>query len=286
MEVGIASAGNASQLSRTRQQSHHVQNLFSEVLEAAGRRGYASAQKTSLVEGADVDAYGGEEKLVEAWEDWFQAVRSERYSNEKQPEELKQGFGEIIVRAHAEGGYVQPKEFLNSLSREELKVVQDVHHLAAPIQVDGLTEEGALNLLLPPPAQVDLNHDGLTQSGLAYGMRFPDSNTPPEAAAAWEEATAGMSFGERMIYEFQMMLPIMTANFHFDENGAYSHHYDPGDPEFVNPMADPSYSYAKAAQDRLDALDFVKAQMPSEQYERQTEFWNEMLDLLHEKGAS
>ena len=60
--------------------------------------------------------------------------------------------------------------------------------------------------------------------GVAYGMRFPDSNTPTEVVAAWEEATADLSPSERMIYELQMVTPIITANIHLDENGAYSHH--------------------------------------------------------------
>ncbi len=50
-------------------------------------------------------------------------------------------------------------------------------------------------------------------------------------------------------------------------------------------MADPAYSYAQAAQDRLDALDFMKERMPIESYERQTEFWNRLRELYDEAGV-
>lgn len=280
MKVESADASTLLQIAKRREQNHQVRNVFSEILEAAGRRGYASAEP---VEGEPLTS----EDVQASWASWFEAERSGgRYESAKRPEELKQGYGEVLARAHAEGGYVRPKEFLKELSSDELAVVQHVHSLAEPINVDSLTEEGALNLLLPGAAQVDLNGDGYTRTGLAYGMRFPSSNTPAGVVEAWEEATAGMGLGERMMYELRMMMPLMTANMYLNEDGSYSHHYEPGDPEFRNPMAEPGYSYQQAAQDQLNHLDFVKNWITQEEYDRQSTFWESLQGLLQDKGAA
>ena len=278
MKVDAFSAGTFLQEARITDQDHHVQNVFSEILRAAGRRGYQSAEDVT-------DEQISAEGVKKAWEDWFQSQRSGRYAAVTSPEELKQGFGKVLSRAHAEGGYIQPKEFLKRLAAEELEAVQNAHWLADPIDVDSLTEEGALNLLLPGAAQVDANGDGLTQTGVAYGIKFPDSNTPASVVEAWEVATAGMDLRERMIYELQMKLPLLTANMHVDENGVYSHHYEPGDPEFRNPMAEAGYSYVQATQNQLDYLEFMKSRISTAEYDRQTEFWNRLQGLLIDRDA-
>lgn len=250
-----------------------VQAVFSDVLEAVGRRGYASAPD------APSDAPLAS-SVPTAWEDWFDSQRTGRYAQVENAKEVRQGFSDIVTRAHHEGGYAEPKEFLQTLSTEELAVVQRVQALAQPIDVDSLSEEGALNLLLPPAAQVDLNHDGLTQSGAGYGLRFPDSNTPPHVAAAWQEATADMSIGERMTYELQMLTPIMTANIHLNPDGTYSHTTEPGDPDYRNPYADGSLTYDQSVQQQLDYLDFVRNWIPEDQYDRGVAFWSKLQDLL------
>lgn len=279
MQVDSSTAAG-SLLAPAGSHSHHhrVQAVFSDVLEAVGRAGYASAQE---VEGDQPLS----ENVVGAWNQWFATERAARYSQAEAPEQLRQEYGQLLLQAHQSGGYAAPKDFLQSLSGEQLEVVQNVQHLADPIDVGSLTEEGALNLLLPPAAQVDLNHDGITQSGAANGLRFPDSNTPLEVVQAWEEATAGMTFGERMMAEFRMVAPTMLSNMVVDENGAYSHHYEPGDPEWRNPRAEPGYSYVQAAQDWLDHLDFVRPWISREQYEEQTAFWTNFKGLLEDHGA-
>ena len=275
MKVESACASDCATQPRGRELDHHVQNVFSEVLAAAGREGYASAEPVA-------EDQPMAEQIIESWSAWFDGRCCSRATD---AEALKQSYGEILVRANEEGGYADPKAFLESLSSEELAVVQHVHSLADPIQVDSLSEEGAVNLLVPPPAQVDLNHDGFTRSGVAYGMKFPDSNTPPSVAQAWEEATEGMSFGELATYQLQMKLPLLTANIVCDENGRFLHQYEPGDPEFTNPMASSDYSYVQATQDRLDYLDTFRYQIPEEQYQEGTAFWTNLQERLIENGA-
>lgn len=268
----VSAAGAAS--NRIERQ---VQSAFSAVLEAAGRQGYASATPVSSGESVAGNAQ-------QAWDDWFGA-RPERYASKASPEQLQQGFGAIVGKAIAEEGYVDPRGFLAGLSHDELATLQSVHNLAEPINVESLSEEGALNLLLPPPAQVDLNADGLTQSGAAMGIRFPNSNTPPEVVDAWETATAGMSWAERGMFEMKMMMPTLLANIEVDANGQYVGQREPGDPDYRNPMAEAGYSYRDTVQTMIDALDFQKEQMPRDQYEEQMAFWRHFGEELEATGA-
>ncbi len=263
-----------------REQDHHVQNIFSAMLAQAGRQGYVSAETPDQPQPSP-----SIEGIQRTWDSWFTGELSGRYAQVTNPEELKQSFGEIIVRAHEEGGYVDPQGFLQKLSRDELAVIQKVQSLASPIQVGSLTEEGALNLLLPPVTQVDLNNDGITRSGVAKGLRFPSSNTPAAVVKAWEETTEGMSFGEKAVAEFQMMLSLITANLEIDENGKFVRQYEPGDPEFNNPLANADYSYITATQARLESLEFMKNDIPSDKYESQKSFWNKFQQSLIKNGA-
>lgn len=268
----VSAAGAAS-----KRVERQMQSAFSAVLEAAGRQGYASA--TPLTGDASVAG-----SAQQAWDDWF-GTRPERYASKTDPESLQKGFGAIVGKAITEEGYVDPKGFLAKLSREELATLQSVHNLADPINVASLTEEGALNLLLPPPAQVDVNADGLTQSGAAMGIRFPNSNTPPEVVDAWETATAGMTWAERGIFEMKMMMPTLLANIEVDANGQYVGQREPGDLGYRNPMAEAGYSYRDAVQSMIDALDFQKEQMPRDQYEGQMAFWRLFGEELEATGA-
>jgi hypothetical protein len=132
---------------------------------------------------------------------------------------------------------------------------------------------------------VDLNADGLTQSGAAMGIRFPNSNTPPEVVDAWETATAGMSWAERGMFELKMMMPTLLANIEVDANGQFIGQREPSDPDYRNPMAEAGYSYREAVQSMIDALDFQKEQMPRAQYEEQMAFWRQFGEELEAAGA-
>ncbi|QDV25392.1 hypothetical protein [Aureliella helgolandensis] len=261
------------------EQDHQVQNLFTEILMEAGREGYASAEP--------LETSGPRTEAIQStWNDWFNLEMTGRYRGAEQPMELKQQFGELLQRGYQEGAYATPKAFLSSLSKSELEVVQNVHWLAEPPQIESLTEEGALNLMLPPVAQVDVNGDGLTQSGAAYGLRFPDSRTPADVATAWEQATEGMSWGEKAIHVLQIKAPVLLANIVLDANGAYSHSYEPGDPEFVNPLAADDYSYVQVTRDHLASLEYFKNQTDPIHYAKETAFWKNFQQQLLETGAT
>ena len=180
---------------------------------------------------------------------------------------------------------MDPKSFLRQLSAEELTTVQNTHWLADPIRVDSLSEEGALNLLIPPAAQVDLNRDGITQSGIANGIRFPDSTTSFDVVQAWDKVTDGMPIAERMTYELEMKLPVLLANIEFDSNRRVVSIREPGDPQFVNPMDDADYSYVDVTRRWIDHLNHFKNQIDPDRYAKGIEFWQKFQQALLASGA-
>ncbi len=203
----------------------HVQDVFSAVLQQAEREGYASAQ--SLPESTNVV-----EAVASSWEQWFNEFSSIRYTfiagsespsvrENKTAMIFEQTTNRFWSAPYQNGGYASPESYLKKLSSEDLATIQQVHHLADPIQPDTLSSESALNLLLPPDAQVDENRDGLTAVGAAYTIRFPDSNTPPKVRMAWEASTKDMSEQDRMLHVMQMSSQLLTANMHFDQDGQY-----------------------------------------------------------------
>ncbi|MGV3485425.1 MAG: hypothetical protein ACO1RT_13485 [Planctomycetaceae bacterium] len=255
-----------------------LQVVFSEVLEQAGQTGYASA-----------DAYQSPNSLQQdiehGWANWFAAASNDGAYATDDRTAIEQGYGQILVRSWQEGGYRDPRQFLRSLSRDELKTVQHVFRLAEPIAVDSLSEEGALNLLIPPPAQVDANRDGLTHVGAASMMRFPDSQTPANVVAAWDAATAGMDRREKMTYAFRMKASTQLANLAVSDRQAGAAQAPHSRPGFVDPMTQPNFSYGDLAQRTLDSLERFKYQTPPEQYSRQSEFWTKFRDSLRALGA-
>lgn len=269
--------------------SRQVQSVFSEVLASVGVEGYRSAVSPSggsTSDGtADVEPPLGEQ-AADAWNDWYELEQMGRYrslatSPDIEAKQVKQEFGNILTRAYSEGGYADPKQFLSTLSPNEMESIRLVHSLANSVNVSSLTNEGALNLLIPSIAQVDMNGDGLTQSGAAYGIQFPDSRTPADVVAAWEESTAGLSPSEKSLYVLQVKLPVLMANIKLNADGTFSHQFEPGDPEFTNPMADQKYSYAQAARDQVNYLDAFRNQIDPIRYQRDRAFWSDFASRLN-----
>jgi hypothetical protein len=266
-----------------REATANVQSVFSELLMAAGCDGYASADPMPP---ADIAGDAAETQIQESWGDWYAVALRDRYRQAENKQEMGDQFAQVLLKAHREDAYVDPQAFLAGLSEQELETVQHVHWLADPIDVGSLTEEGALNLLIPPPAQVDDNHDGLTQTGEAWGIRFPDSNTPPEVAAAWEQVTADMPLRERIMYEFRMTAPVLLANIVLHADGSFAYQREPGDPDWVNPLAAADYSYTQAADEQIEYLEYFKAQIDPLRFEKDVAFWTGFRQSLEEHGAA
>ncbi|MFG0263708.1 MAG: hypothetical protein ACF8AM_00990 [Rhodopirellula sp. JB055] len=262
-----------------RSANQNVQNVFSEVLENFGRESYASAEPVSTETPL-------QSQIEQSWTHWYRVEQLGRYQGQEDAAALGESFAGVLSKAYDEGGYATPKEFLRGLPAEELETVQTIHRLADPIQVESLSEEGALNLLVPPAAQVDLNRDGITQSGKSNGIRFPDSTTSPEVTEAWQEATAGMSWGERAIYELRMKLPVLTANFIVNGDGQITGQREPGDPNWVNPMEDPEFSFVEETERWIEYLDYFQNQMDPDVYAKDRSFFETFQQKLIAHGAA
>jgi len=254
-----------------------VQGVFSAVLAQFGKQGYVSAkpyaESTPLVEA-----------VATSWERWFNEFSSTRYSfvadsgspsvrANKTQDDLRVDFQQILTNAYQRGGYADPSSYVKTLSKEELAAIQQVHHLADPISTESLSSEAALNLLLPPDAQVDENRDGLTATGAAYSFRFPDSNTPTNVRLAWEATTKDMPEQERLTRVMQIGTQMILANMYFDSNGRYVRSSQPGDADWVNPQATTGFSFRGMASDWLDYLDGFASQITPDQLERDRAFW-------------
>ncbi|MFN7734489.1 MAG: hypothetical protein ACK52S_04365 [Pirellula sp.] len=262
----------------------HTQDVFAAVLEQVGRKGYTSAQSVD-------DSSISSDSIAGTWDDWFQEFCSTRYSfiagsdspsvrEGKTATDLRDDYKKILCNAYNNGAYADPQSYVRKLSSEDLSAIQQVHHLANPIQPSSLSAEASLNLLLPPDAQVDENLDGLTDVGAATTFRFPDSNTPSEVRKAWEATTQELSDEDRMLYQMQIGSQLLLANMHFDENGEYLGSSEPGDADWVNPQASPDFSYRQQATKWLDYLDHFSSQIAPEQYQRDHAFWSNFRNNL------
>lgn len=256
-----------------------IQGMFAEVLAAAGKQGFVSAG--TIPNGAAATPT----EISHSWQDWLSATGGPRYRDLDNSMQTLSKYNDLLLKAQQQNAYAAPTAFLRQLDSSELRTLQHINHLAQPIDLNGLSEEGSLNLLLPPPAQVDLNGDGLTQSGATYSIRFPDSRTPRAVVDAWNTATKDLPPGEKLTRELQMKHDVLLANVHVDAVGRVTR-VEPGQPGFVNPQADPSYSFINLARRTLASLDYFKQQIPPEQYARDRDFWSAFQSALVAHSAN
>jgi hypothetical protein len=257
--------------------AEEMQAVFSQVLEQAGRAGYASvdpAPKTgSLAEG-----------MSAAWDNWFDQVARKWYSFEfdagnpsvrmnKTAEDLKEDYKRILVQAYQNDAYRNPLDYVKKLSTSDLQAIQQVQSLADPIDISRLSDEGAINLLLPPDAHLDSDKDGLTSVGVADTIRFPDSNTPKNIREAWEVSTASLSSMDRAFLSLQMFSAISDANRKFDMDGSYLGSFEPGDAKWVNPTVAAGFSYLDFVSRKIESIERFKGSMLADEYQKQISFW-------------
>jgi hypothetical protein len=164
-------------------------------------------------------------------------------------------FEQIMAKASAQGGYNDPQAFLKTLSSSELEVLQHTHNLADPINPDGLSKEGALNLLYPLGQGKDIDHDGYVMVGLAKTWQFPPVDAPESVKQAWTKTTAGMSPNAVMALEMSF-LPVYDPK----TNGSTTNAY-------LGPDAD----YAALAKKALEGAQFSSKYDQAWQHETRAE---------------
>ena len=114
-------------------------------------------------------------------------------------------FAALLDKAYANKALDDPQAFLKTLDAGELEQLRVQHGLGDSIKVDGLSREGAANLLLPKGYSVDLNADGIVETGIGkLGGFFPPRDAPDALKTAWFTATDKMSEGDVMTYGLTM----------------------------------------------------------------------------------
>lgn len=176
-------------------------------------------------------------------------------------------YAAVLDKAYRSGGMDNARQFLGTLTAQELDAVRQNHCLAAPINPAGLSEEGAENLLLPEGYGVDLNHDGIEEVGLARTASFPPSDAPADFKEAWFQATADMDPGMMMSYGLMMHDAIYGMQINGQSQGSpYA--------------ADNTDSYRSIISNYLASLEANKGFLAEGQYDRDTEFFSKLQALL------
>lgn len=188
----------------------------------------------------------------------------------------------IMNKAVEQGGYISPQSFVSSLSEGELKALQYTQGLAGRIDPAALSHEGALNLLLPPSHSQDTNNDALMETGTAKKWDFPPRNAPMNVHNAWQESMEGLSFEEQMLASGKFLGTMLAGNIKSDGSGFY----EPGDAGFNNSLASTDYSYSNLVAQMLESLEVFKAQTPTEQYEKDKSFFNQLASMFTKHGVA
>ena len=108
--------------------------------------------------------------------------------------EEEQSAFQAILKARQQASHLTDKQFLNTLTTQQIMDLFAYHGLAHPGQVNALSEEGAANLLTAPEFQRDIDGDGLVEVGAAKLFVFPAPDAPQEVYEAWAELTEKEQF--------------------------------------------------------------------------------------------
>jgi len=120
-------------------------------------------------------------------------------------EAFKESFEKIYEEAQSQKVTVSnAKEFLNSLSKDELSTLQNYTRLVNDIDVDSLSDEGAYNLLVHHYEKYDFNKDGVVEDGIAKTQSLIPQSMDSTTKQALVETFNSMDFGEVMMASITM----------------------------------------------------------------------------------
>ena len=112
----------------------------------------------------------------------------------------KEGFEEIYNQAKDENVTMSTaKDFLNSLSKDELNTLQHHTLLVNDIKVNSLSDEGAYNLLLHHYEQYDFDNDGYVSTGEGKGVSWLPKNMPNKEKEVLVETLNEMDEKDRFL---------------------------------------------------------------------------------------
>lgn len=128
----------------------------------------------------------------------------------------KEAFEEIYNEAKDEKVEISTaKDFLNSLSKEELSTLQNYTLLVDDINISELDDEGAYNLLLHHYEKYDFNEDGLISNGIGKSTSLLPVNMPNDEKEILVQTLNGMDEKER----FKTLLMINPPQIQVLEDG-------------------------------------------------------------------
>jgi len=149
------------------------------------------------------------------------------------------------------------KEYLETLSSEEIFQLQKSNSLASRINIHTLSEEGAENLFMSPLRdfmEVDLNDDGITEVGKAMTGLFPPPNAPRSVKEAWASVTDGMSLNDRAHFFMHHIGVQLQANAYEKPDGTLATR-KLGDTDWVNAFGTTEESYVELFKDIINRID-------------------------------
>jgi hypothetical protein len=176
-------------------------------------------------------------------------------------------YAGILNRAYETGGYENPRQFLESLTPQELHVLQTQNQLADPIVSASLTDEGARNLLLPYGMAVDLDGDQIYERGAARTMAFPPFDAPDEFKTAWFQATEKLDVMAAGIYALPFLGRLTNLTIGSEASTAKA-------------PANQLETYKQTVDDYLRMLDEYRGFLAEGQYERDKPFFENLSRLL------
>jgi len=137
-------------------------------------------------------------------------------------EPFKENFEKIYEEAQSQNVTVSnAKEFLNSLSKDELSTLQNYTRLVNDIDVDALSDEGAYNLLLHHYEKYDFNNDGIIENGIAKTQNLIPQSLDNTTKQALVETLNSMDSREGLMASmtiFPLKIKIVDGEI------AYAHH--------------------------------------------------------------
>lgn len=175
------------------------------------------------------------------------------------------GFLELFQAEQAKG--MTAKQYLATLTLNELSTLQKESHLGDPINIAKISEEGARNLLAEGDQSkyVDLNNDAVTEIGAAKNFVFPPPNAPQSVKDAWAKTTANMTSQEKMQASFPFLCKQASANIHKMPDGTVKV-IEPGEPGWRNVFTGDTTDFCNTINQIIDELERnLKYQEPAQQ---------------------
>lgn len=137
-------------------------------------------------------------------------------------EPYKDGFEAIYEKAkNQDVSITSAKDFLNTLSKEDLATLQNYTLLVNEIDVNSLSDEGAYNLLLHHYEKYDFDNDGFIQNGEGKMGELIPKNISTDAKKALvdtiNEMDGKIGLGFVLLFPPKIDIPGVTQNSTNDE---------------------------------------------------------------------